>query len=254
MKCEIIRDLLPSYLDGLTSEASNQEILAHMEGCELCSEVLRQMQKEMEMKEVPKKRRLNPFLKFNRRMKACVAAAVAICIALGGMGYKAFGRGFSIDLNEITMDVRLEGDMLCLDFVLEEGNLMHYGTMYDDTSASINLRRVWAFPGDYLGAEPNRFSWGMDMNVLTLDAGQRVEVQMTDGGLAVIDASDEDGVTIQNGEAGPVSILMMREGEEVTSVTVGKPEEKALEDYVISVDYGKETMTYTLEELLEMAK
>ena len=26
MKCEMIRDLLPLYIDGLTSEASNQEI------------------------------------------------------------------------------------------------------------------------------------------------------------------------------------------------------------------------------------
>ena len=30
MKCEIIRDLLPSYVDGLTSEESNREITAHV--------------------------------------------------------------------------------------------------------------------------------------------------------------------------------------------------------------------------------
>ena len=33
MKCEIIRDLLPSYVDGLTSEESNREITAHVAEC-----------------------------------------------------------------------------------------------------------------------------------------------------------------------------------------------------------------------------
>ena len=34
MKCEIIRDLLPLYCDGLCSEASKQEIEAHVAQCE----------------------------------------------------------------------------------------------------------------------------------------------------------------------------------------------------------------------------
>ena len=32
MKCEIIRDLLPSYVDGLTSEESNREIMCALQG------------------------------------------------------------------------------------------------------------------------------------------------------------------------------------------------------------------------------
>ena len=31
--CELIRDLLPLYVDGLTSEASNREIKEHLETC-----------------------------------------------------------------------------------------------------------------------------------------------------------------------------------------------------------------------------
>ena len=33
MKCEIIRDLLPSYLDELTSAESNQAIEEHLQEC-----------------------------------------------------------------------------------------------------------------------------------------------------------------------------------------------------------------------------
>ena len=36
MKCEIIRDLLPLYCDGLCSEASKQEIEAHVAQCQDC--------------------------------------------------------------------------------------------------------------------------------------------------------------------------------------------------------------------------
>lgn len=36
MKCEIIRDLMPSYIDGITSEESRQEIRKHLEECSDC--------------------------------------------------------------------------------------------------------------------------------------------------------------------------------------------------------------------------
>ena len=36
MKCEIIRDLLPSYIDGLTNSITNEEIDNHLKECEQC--------------------------------------------------------------------------------------------------------------------------------------------------------------------------------------------------------------------------
>ena len=46
MKCEIIRDLLPLYCDGLCSEASKQEIDAHVAQCEGCRAFLAEMKEE----------------------------------------------------------------------------------------------------------------------------------------------------------------------------------------------------------------
>ena len=48
MKCEIIRDLMPLHLDGLTSEESDQAIKEHLNGCEPCKEILEQMKRETE--------------------------------------------------------------------------------------------------------------------------------------------------------------------------------------------------------------
>lgn len=254
MKCEIIRDLLPMYLDGLTSEESNKAIGEHLDGCEPCKEVLERMKSETEVKAEEVKKKINPFRKFNRKMKASIAAAVAVCIAFGGLGYKAFGQGFAIDPDEMTMDVRAEENMLYLDFTLENGNLMHYGTMYDSTMASIALREVWKMPGDDLGEYPNKFSWGMDMNVLTVGTGKSVEVQMVDGSLTVMEVQDEENVAIQNGDAGPTSMMVFREGDEAVSVTLGNMGEEGLQEYIVEIDYGEEIVTYTLAELLEMAK
>ena len=99
MKCEIIRDLLPSYVDGLTSEESNREIMAHVAECAPCKEILEQMQEEVQEKAPKEKRKINPFRKFNRRMRRAVVMAVVICIGVGGFGYKAFARGFASNPN-----------------------------------------------------------------------------------------------------------------------------------------------------------
>ena len=35
MKCEVVRDLLPLYIDKLTSEESNKEIEKHLKNCKV---------------------------------------------------------------------------------------------------------------------------------------------------------------------------------------------------------------------------
>lgn len=47
MKCEIIQDLLPSYIENLTSEESNKEIRSHLSGCEECKKVYQEMTAEV---------------------------------------------------------------------------------------------------------------------------------------------------------------------------------------------------------------
>lgn len=42
--CEVIRDLLPSYVDGLTSETTDGLIEEHLENCAPCKKVLEAMQ------------------------------------------------------------------------------------------------------------------------------------------------------------------------------------------------------------------
>ena len=52
MKCEIIRDLLPSYVDGLTSRESDRAIEEHLKGCRECREYMDEMKQEVQKPDV----------------------------------------------------------------------------------------------------------------------------------------------------------------------------------------------------------
>ena len=41
--CEMIQDLLPSYIDELTSEVTNREVESHVSECGQCKKVLDEM-------------------------------------------------------------------------------------------------------------------------------------------------------------------------------------------------------------------
>jgi predicted anti-sigma-YlaC factor YlaD len=47
MKCEIIRDLLPSYIENLTSKESNDEIDIHLTECPDCTKLLNDMKEQI---------------------------------------------------------------------------------------------------------------------------------------------------------------------------------------------------------------
>lgn len=254
MKCEIIRDLLPSYVDGLTSAESNREIETHIADCAPCEEILRQMQEEVQEREPKAKRKINPFRKFNRRMRTAVVAAVAVCIGVGGFGYKAFAKGFAINPSEITMEPTLDGDMLYLNFAVEDGVLVHSASMYDNTSASIDLRKAWKTPGDMQSGEPNQFRWGMNLHALLVGSGERMEMQLVNGGLAVVETPNEHSVTIDN-EGGTISAaVLFDEGDSATAVVLGGESGIDTDEYTVNVNYGNETVSYKLKDLIEMAE
>ena len=51
MQCEIIRDLLPLYAEGLTGDAANREIEEHLAGCDACAKALEQLRVPVEQPE-----------------------------------------------------------------------------------------------------------------------------------------------------------------------------------------------------------
>lgn len=79
--CNIIQDLLPSYVDGLCSAESQRAVEEHVRGCEPCRQILDAMQaKEYELPDpaqnIKKKR---PFQKLRNRVLSLIMAVVLVC-------------------------------------------------------------------------------------------------------------------------------------------------------------------------------
>ena len=47
LPCEIVMDLLPSYVDKLTSEMSTESVEEHLKECEKCQTVLEEMKESL---------------------------------------------------------------------------------------------------------------------------------------------------------------------------------------------------------------
>lgn len=82
--CEMIQDLLPSYIDELTSDVTNREMEAHMMECEQCKNVLEQM-KAPDMEDTEKEVKEIDFLKKTKKKHQkniilCVAIVWAIAV------------------------------------------------------------------------------------------------------------------------------------------------------------------------------
>ena len=54
MECGIIRDLMPSYVDGLTSEESSRAVEEHVQECAECRDFLNAMKEDLESEKYPK--------------------------------------------------------------------------------------------------------------------------------------------------------------------------------------------------------
>ena len=180
--------------------------------------------------------------------------AVVICIGVGGFGYKAFARGFAINPQEITMEPKLEGDMLYLNFSVEKGRLTNVGSFYDSEVASISLRNVWRLPGETQEQASNEYCWGMNLNMLKIGSGERMNVELKNGGLAEVEVPKENTVTIQNGNEKTSGVIMFEEGDEAVAMMIADGEKPAAEEYNIKIDFGNETKIYTLQELIDMAQ
>lgn len=69
-ECKIICDLLPSYIDGLTTEDTNQYIEQHLDNCKDCKEVFEEMRKDFETDIIKKDTREVKYIKkYNMKMR-----------------------------------------------------------------------------------------------------------------------------------------------------------------------------------------
>lgn len=119
LDCEIVRDLLPSYVDGLTSGVTNRAVEAHLEDCADCAELLRRM-REPERQVPPAAAEVDYLKKVRRRTRrtaalfaagAAVLVTALLLIRLFALGIEAGPAGVNYSASVSGNTVRFSGSL-----------------------------------------------------------------------------------------------------------------------------------------------
>ena len=120
MKCEIIKDLLASYVDELTSTESNEEIKLHLEYCPECQEYLREIRKDIEVDKAGNKEEIEIFIKVKEKTVQtiiCVVMILAVIVAIiYGRWESYYHNGRSIKSDEVKISLKEEDGIQMLVF------------------------------------------------------------------------------------------------------------------------------------------
>lgn len=120
MKCEIIKDLLPSYVDELTSAESNEEIESHLEYCPECKEYLEEIRKDIEVDKTGKEENIEIFIKVKQKTVQIIICAIMIIAVLITVIYSGWQDkyvwGHSIASDEVEVSLKEEEGIQMLEF------------------------------------------------------------------------------------------------------------------------------------------
>ncbi len=135
--CSVIRDLFPSYIEGLTGEETNKVIEEHLQECEECSRILEEMRApQIKIREEDKKE--VDFLKKNRKKnRNIIIGSVVAALALAG---------FALFCRVFILSEKLPKQSLACDITEENG--MFTVTAYSMDSAHIITDMTWKENGD----------------------------------------------------------------------------------------------------------
>lgn len=124
--CEMIQDILPLYVDGLTSETTDQEIRQHLDTCESCKDVYEAMSDEPELagglNDLPEIEYLKQVKRKNlKRVVGAVLAVFLLGAALLFAKYFVIG----VPVGEYFVAVTAEEDTLLIEGTILDSALVY---------------------------------------------------------------------------------------------------------------------------------
>lgn len=110
MNHDIIKDLIPSYIDGMTSEESNRLIEEHVANCPACKKYLEDMKKTLAINTVEETKKVDILKKVKKSNRKKVIYSILstlgiITLILGGL-YWYYGRMWTTSSDDITQSIQ----------------------------------------------------------------------------------------------------------------------------------------------------
>lgn len=126
MKCEVVRDLLPLYIDKLTSEDSNKEIEKHLKSCKECYRYYQEMTGEIEdISKIPKEelRDVKVIKKIKKRgRKKLLAAVIGTALAVFAAVFLFFSFTYGIaKYKDVELRCEVQGNKVYVEMQSQKG-------------------------------------------------------------------------------------------------------------------------------------
>lgn len=140
--CEIIKDLLPLYIDKLTSEVTNHKIKQHLSECESCSKAMRHMSEPASKETFVNKKEIDFLKKIRTRTKGVFLSSAFMAIAAVVLIIFAvfFSKGyFNIDCDSIAYDISVNGNSLTLSAFAVDEDLAVKSARFSDNDGVITV-------------------------------------------------------------------------------------------------------------------
>lgn len=157
--CEIIMDLLPNYVEKLTSDYTNQAVEEHLEACAQCRKAYERMTEDMQpssKEKIPEPVRILPFLQRMRSRAfykgACLAAI--ICLILWGLTeiYQYIKAPVPVSAGQVSAESYLleDGSVYVNIQAEEECPVTHGWSWYEEDETLVVSARTDRVPLDWL--------------------------------------------------------------------------------------------------------
>lgn len=149
LPCEVVRDLLPSYVDGLTSETTNRLVDEHVETCGPCRAALDAMRAPEKKPQEGEKREIDYLKKNKRRNRAVVlwSLAGALVLALAVLFVRMFLVGEELYGDAVPSNIRVEGNHLSADVDCVDSFHAIASVSVEEKDGVVMLRVKGAAPG-----------------------------------------------------------------------------------------------------------
>jgi Predicted integral membrane protein len=125
IKCHIVQDLLPNYIDGLLSTETEHDIQQHLQECEACCVLHAKLSTSIENANLHVNKKEIDFLKKVRRITTKkVVTGLAVLLLIFSLLTYFFAIGSPVSKADLIYTTNVEGDMWQINMELTNGKAL----------------------------------------------------------------------------------------------------------------------------------
>lgn len=193
MNHNVFRDLVPSYIEHLTSEETNRQMEQHIKQCKDCHEYLNEMQEEFLSESVYEQEKENRNIDYLKKVRSknkkktltIAASIVSIFLTLILSYYFLFVRMWIANANDVQLAVQNQDNTVTLSFRSQNDNRYllirkeQINQDYTDWITIYEKREDFLTPANLKDGIDITYTF-IDENTLLLDNGQKKKLTEKD--------------------------------------------------------------------------